>query len=104
MSETTKQTFDSWALVELFGHSRIVGKVTEQEIGGEGFIRVDVPDKDGNTQFTRFFGPKAIYSISPIEREAALLFAPKTGAEPIKRYELPQPESPMSGDGEDPEY
>src|SRR5205807_1686045 len=66
MSENTKSTFEEWALVELFGHSRIVGKVTEATIAGGAFIRVDVPDKDGNTVFTRFFGPGAIYSMSPI--------------------------------------
>jgi hypothetical protein len=32
MSETNQ--FDQWAVIELFGHNRIAGRVTEQVIGG----------------------------------------------------------------------
>lgn len=35
--------FESWCIVELFGHQRIAGLVTEQTIGGCNFVRVDVP-------------------------------------------------------------
>ena len=35
--------FDHWCIVELFGHNQIAGKVTEQAIGGQSFVRVDVP-------------------------------------------------------------
>jgi hypothetical protein len=91
MSQETKSTFDEWALVELFGHARIVGKVTEATISGGAFIRVDVPDKDGNTVFTRFFGPGAIYSMSPIDRDTAIALAQRQSAEPVKQYELPAP-------------
>lgn len=28
------QTFDQWCIVEIFGHERIAGRVTEQRIGG----------------------------------------------------------------------
>jgi hypothetical protein len=81
-----KKPFDEW---ELFGHARIVGRVTEATIAGGAFIRVDVPDKDGNTIFTRFFGPSAIYSMSPISREMALHMAAQQDSAPVKRYELP---------------
>jgi len=85
-----KSTFDEWALVELFGHQRIVGKVTEATIAGGAFIRVDVPNDDGTAVlFTRFFGPSAVYSMSPISREMALTLAKTQSAEPVKRYELP---------------
>src|SRR5579859_3643818 len=36
-----KQEFDQWALVELMGHQRIAGRVTEAEIGGSKFIHAD---------------------------------------------------------------
>lgn len=38
---SNKTTFDEWALVELFGHNRIVGRVTEATLAGGNFIRVD---------------------------------------------------------------
>ena len=37
------ETFEHWCIVELFGHQRIAGKVSEQTIGGGAFVRVDVP-------------------------------------------------------------
>ena len=64
----------SWALVELFGHQRIVGFLSQQSFGSGVLFRVDVPDltssgkpiRDG---FTRYFGLAAIYSITPISEE-----------------------------------
>jgi hypothetical protein len=49
-----------------------------------------VPDKEGNTIFTRFFGPGAIYSMSPINRDMAIALAQRQSAEPVKQYELPR--------------
>lgn len=46
------QPFESWALVELFGHQRIAGHVTEQQIGGCQFVRVDVPEIEDKPGFT----------------------------------------------------
>ena len=34
-------SFDSWAIVEIFGHQTFAGRVTEQAIGGASFVRVD---------------------------------------------------------------
>lgn len=94
-----KSTFDEWALVELFGHQRIVGKVTEATIAGGAFIRVDVPNEDGSAVlFTRFFGPSAVYSMSPISRDMALQLARNQSAEPVKRYELTAPPKEPKGD------
>jgi len=96
--DNEKKTFDEWALVELFGHSRIVGKVTEATIGGGAFIRVDVPNGDGTVAFTRFFGPTAIYSISPISKQTAIGLAANIGAEPVKPYDvIKRVQSPQPG-------
>jgi hypothetical protein len=86
--ENEKKTFDEWALVELFGHARIVGRVTEATIGGGAFIRVDVPNGQGAIAFTRFFGPNAIYSISPITEQTAMGMAANIGAEPVHPYDV----------------
>lgn len=87
-NENEKKTFDEWALVELFGHARIVGRVTEATIGGGAFIRVDVPNGNGSVAFTRFFGPGAIYSISPITEQTAVGMAANIGAEPVRPYDV----------------
>lgn len=83
-------TFNEWALVELFGHQRIVGRVSETTMAGGAFLRVDVPAVAENKAFTRFYGPGAIYCISPVTEEIALQMVANNRHEPVSRYELPQ--------------
>ena len=92
MSETQPK-FDEWALVELFGHQKIVGKVTETSMAGGAFLRVDVPALPPDGQpCTRFFSPGAIYSINPVTEEVArgLLTQSRFRNEPVSRFDLPQ--------------
>ncbi len=39
----TNEKLDLWALVELFGHTKIAGKCTEQNSAGTNMLRFDVP-------------------------------------------------------------
>jgi len=80
------ERLDTWALVELFGHARIAGKVSEQTIAGGAFLRVDVPTVDGQAEFTRFFGAGAVYSISPCSEEVVRLAARQLRTSPISVY------------------
>lgn len=91
------ESFDCWAVVELFGHQQIAGKVTEQTIAGQGFIRVDVPEDNGQG-YTRLLGHGAIYSIIPTSEEVARAFARRNFTRPIQPYELALPE-PVENDG-----
>jgi hypothetical protein len=76
MSMSENQTaFEVHALVELFGHQRIAGKVSETVIAGSGFVRVDVPATSKRAAFTRFFGPSAIYGITPVDETVAQALA-----------------------------
>lgn len=84
----TEQSFDQWCIVELFGHVRLAGKVTEASIGGCSLIRLDIPDAQGNTTMTRFFGNGAIYSLTPVSKEIALAVAAHSEPQPISVYEL----------------
>lgn len=68
--ENKKQ--NQWAIVELFGHTKIAGKLSEQVIGGCSFIRIDVPEINGKQAFTKLFGQGAIYSISFVDEETAI--------------------------------
>lgn len=98
MSEE-KSTIDCWALVELFGHQKIAGKVTEQSIAGAAMLRVDVPETPKQPAYTRYFGHGAIYSINPTTEEIARAMAGQCSSEPVHRYQLPAPE-PDAGAGE----
>jgi hypothetical protein len=83
----------SWALVELFGHARLVGLVTSNPIELPGTIRVDVPDllKNGEVArkgFTRYFGRSAIYSLTPCDEETVRKLLPSVDGAPSRPYHL----------------
>ena len=84
MSVETKP-FSEWAVLELMGHRKLAGLVTEHTIGGHGLIRLDIPD--GPTQF---YSPSAIYCLTPVTEETARVFAKSHIPEPVTRWELPQ--------------
>ena len=82
-------SLDVWGVLEIMGHVRLAGRITEQAIGGAGMIRIDVPETDRAKSFTRFFGASSIYSITPTSEEVARGIAETLRAEPIRIYELP---------------
>lgn len=90
--------FEGWAVVEVFGHQRYAGYVTTEAFGQAVLFRVDVPpleererltkhygyDDAGNSippgstvkeaavqGYTKYFGPGAIYAMTPCSREVA---------------------------------
>lgn len=87
---TDKTKFEHWCLVELFGHQRIAGKVTEQAVGGCAFVRVDVPPVNDQPGFTKLFGNGAIYGITPVAEEIAVAAAKAYRVVPVTAYDLPE--------------
>ncbi len=80
----------SWALVELFGHQRIVGFLSQQTFGSGVLFRVDVPDlmkeeKVARSGFTRYFGLSAIYSITPVDEATVRELLPTIDGTPEAR-------------------
>jgi len=82
------EKFDVWALIELFGHSRIAGRVTECNLGGAAFLQVDVPETEKNPAFTRILNPSAIYAINPLDEDSARNYAERIDAAPIKSWDV----------------
>ena len=83
-----QEKFDLWCLVELFGHSKISGRCTEQNIAGTNMLRVDVPETKRNPAFTRFFGSGAIYAINPVTEEVAKQYAERLNVQPIESWDI----------------
>ena len=81
-------TFDLWCLVELFGHSKIAGRCTEQNLAGSNMLRVDVPETETHPSFTKFFNHAAIYAISPIDEKTARYMANQINSRPIDSYDV----------------
>lgn len=88
MTEQTK--FETWAIVEIFGHQKYSGWLTTQEIGGSSLIRLDVPACDEHPAFTKLWGNGAIYSITPVAEDVARAYARSLRQAPVSAYELPE--------------
>jgi hypothetical protein len=78
--------FDLWCMVELFGHAKIAGRCTEQNIAGTNMLRVDVPETLRQPAFTRFFGSSAIYAINPLDEQTCRFMAEKLQVMPIDSW------------------
>jgi hypothetical protein len=86
------EKFEQYAIVELFGHQVIAGKVSEEVIGGQGFVRVDVPAIDGQDAFTKFYGAGAIYAITPCDQDTAFAAVVGLKKKPIDVWNLNLPQ------------
>ena len=83
-----EEKFELNAVIELFGHNRISGKVTEQSIGSATFIRIDVPETDHQPKFTRIVHPNAVYAINPVTEEVMLHMANVIQQKPIEAWDI----------------
>lgn len=89
-----QQPFAEWVIIELMGHRRLAGYLTEQEIGGRGFLRLDVPgDADAGepTVITQLYNPQSVYCITPTTEAFARAVAAGSRPAPVQRWELEQP-------------
>ena len=58
-----------WAIIELMGNNITAGYMEEADVCGQRFIRLEVPQVDGDGGFTHFLHPQAIYSFLPSDPE-----------------------------------
>lgn len=97
--------FEEWCIVEIMGHARFAGRVTEQPLGGSSFVRVDVPAVNEQPAFTKLFGAGSIYAITPCTEEVARAAAAGFRAIPVDRYALlPPPQAKRSDYAADDEF
>jgi hypothetical protein len=108
-----QEKFAGFAIVEVMGHQRLAGWMSEQTIAGTGFIRVDVPETE-TTQgygddrrkvkipaFTQLLGAGSIYRITPCTAEVAKRAAESFVSRPMENLDLtvkslPEPATPAS--------
>lgn len=83
------EPFECWGIVEIMGHVKLAGKLSEQIVAGSAFLRVDVPDVDSQKGFTRLFGTGSIYSITPMDEELVRAMAMSLRVAPLNVYDLP---------------
>jgi hypothetical protein len=82
------EQFKTWAMVELFGHTRIAGEVSEQTIAGGAMVRIDVPETEKSPAFTRIVNVNAIYAINPMTEEMVKSIAGQVNVKPIQAWDI----------------
>lgn len=96
-----EERFGAWVILELMGHRRLAGYLTEQVIAGHGFLRLDVPGPDGTTTSTQLYATSAVYCITPTTEDIARRVAKGNRPEPVTAWELARV---MNGDDDDEGY
>lgn len=92
METQSTERFESWAIVELFGHNVMAGFVSEQTIAGTSLLRIDVPEVDEqHPAFTKMYGGAAIYGLTPTTEAHAREAAAQIRVRPVTLYVLPEP-------------
>lgn len=85
--DNERKPFAVWAIVEVMGHQRFAGRVTEEVIAGHPQLRVDIPATAKWPEHTKYFGGGSIYALHPcseeIARQAAERMAASYGYAPI---------------------
>lgn len=99
--EAEKENFDSFAIVELMGHVRLAGRLTEEERFGCKMGRIDIPTKNGLV--TQFFGGSSVYRITPCSEEIAKEVAKTSEHEPVHSWSLRQLDQTPFTPGEEPQ-
>lgn len=99
MTDTDKR-FQAWCVVEIMGHRKFAGFVSEETIGGASFVRVDVPavtHYDGTElpAFTKLFGAGSIYCLTPCTEDTARAFASQLRQRAFEIYEAPRLPAPQ---------
>lgn len=87
------ESFRQWVLLELMGHRRVAGFLSEQEIAGQAFLRLDIPASDDSDDLkegtgTQYYSPNAVYSITPVDKTTAYLCAQQWVELPVQSWEL----------------
>lgn len=95
---TSDEKFSGWVILELMGHRRLIGYLSEHEIAGSAFLRVDVLTDPPTTQF---YAAGAVYCITPTTEEMARRAAKLSEVAPIKTWEIPKPLPAAAQDDDD---
>jgi len=78
-------TFEGWAILEIMGHRKLAGYVSEATVAGVAMLRIDVPQ--GDKTVTQFYAAQSIYALTPTTEETVRAFTGNHVA-PISNWDL----------------
>jgi hypothetical protein len=94
------EKFEQWGILELMGHQRTAGRLTEEMIAGSNLLRVDIP-VNAHEFRTAYYGASAIYALHVTSEETARKAAGAMSTKPPYAYLLESERLPRITDGED---
>lgn len=95
--EQKSGAYEGWAILELMGHRRLAGFVSEVAQYGTAMVRIDIPSEGEDGQaITQFYGGSSIYALTPVSEEAARAVARHHQPRPVSQYELTPPVESLS--------
>ncbi len=79
----------TWAVVELMGHVKHAGRLSEEERFGCKLGRLDSPNDDG-TETTIYFGGASVFRITVVTETVARHVARTAPARPVSPWDFPK--------------
>ena len=69
MSDAQTENPDEYAIIEIFGHRRLAGRIIEVDRFGTKLLRIDIPTKGSfaNGFTTQFYGGASLFSVTPCD-------------------------------------
>ena len=90
-NETEIKPIQTWAILELMGHVKTAGQVSEETHFGTVLGRIDVPEVGDKPAHTFYFGGESIFRLTPCDEQVARLVLQQSFQAPIVAYQLPRP-------------
>lgn len=81
--------FEGWAVIEVLGHRRLAGYVTDVAMFGTAMCRIDIPGEDGATLGTQYYSGNSLFSVTPCSEEVARAVAKQNQPRPVQTWEMP---------------
>lgn len=96
MTEAAKTT-ELWAIVEVMGHARYAGRVSEYSGLGVPLVRVEIPAVGKEPAFEKLLGAASIFRVTPCTEEVARRAAASFAVRPLELVYLPPAERAQVG-------
>ena len=105
MNDPSREEINGWYILELMGHRKLAGFLTEVTIAGAPMLRLDIPGtadaRDGTvntTPVTQYYSAAAVYCMTPTTEDLARGLAETKRPTPVSQFELPAPRPRITRD------
>lgn len=80
---TPEASTEQWAILEIMGHERLAGRISDATVAGVPMLRVEVPATDKLPGFTRLLSGASLFSVTPVPEAAARVVAARLAKNPV---------------------